>query len=140
MKATSYLINQAQIVSEVFENEAIIMNLSDGMYYTLSGTAAEVWVLIEANYNLDFIVDKIKSRHSVDTDTLREDVGSLISELLLDSIILPNSSTVDIVEEPERKDFGSYVKPKLNRHTDMAEIMAMDPPLPEINALSKTAQ
>lgn len=133
MGMDTYRVNEAAIVAELFDNEAIIMDLSDGLYYTLSGTAAEIWSLIEAGFSTVAMATHLSARHNVDLKTCEADVKALISELLEKSIILeatdaPAAGTV------EEGDYGPYGAPKVICHTDMAEVMAMDPPLPELTA------
>lgn len=138
MQETSFIVNHSHIISEVFDNEVILMNLSDGMYYTLSGTAAEIWVAIEANNTKSATVENLVKRHNTDKTSTEDDVDNLISELLEESIILPNPRLPGAISAIGEKNFGPYTTPKLLRHTDMAEIMTMDPPLPEISAAIKS--
>lgn len=139
MKNTSYLINRAVIISEVFDKEVIIMNLSDGIYYTLSGIAAEIWDLMEARYTAGAMAEYVSKRYDLDHTSSSDEVANFISDLLAEEIILEDPDTAASVGIVAPKDFGPYLKPELTRHTDMAEIMAMDPPLPELSAAGNRA-
>lgn len=136
---TSYKVNDAAIVAELFDNEAIIMDLSDGVYYTLSGTAAEVWSMIEAGLTRDDIVARLSSLHDVDAATCNSDLEPFFAELVERSIVLSSTEAPTSKGEVAEGAFGAYTAPTVICHTDMAEVMAMDPPLPELTAAGKTA-
>jgi hypothetical protein len=134
-----YIVNEAAIVAELFDNEAIIMDLSDGVYYTLSGTSAEIWSLIESGFDASEMATNLSTKHSVDLKTCEADVKALLAELLEKSIILETTDAPVSTPAAEDNDFGPYATPKVTCHTDMAEVMAMDPPLPELTAAGKTS-
>lgn len=133
MTLTAYRVNDAQIVAELFDNEAILMNLSNGSYFTLSGTAAEVWSMIEAGFDAEGMASRLVSKHGVDATQCRTDIDALMAALLNEQIVLETEAP-DSPADPGDADFGPYATPELTLHDDMAEIMAMDPPLPELTA------
>lgn len=133
MTLTGYRVNDAQIVAELFDNEAIVMNLSNGSYFTLSGTAAEVWSMIEAGFDSEGMAARLVSKHGVDASKCRADIDALMASLLNEQIVL-EAEAHNAPSDPGDADFGPYATPILTLHDDMAEIMAMDPPLPELTA------
>lgn len=131
MYNTAYRVNDSQIVAELFDNEAIVMNLNDGVYFTLSGTAAEIWSLIEAGLDAKSMVAWLTARHDVDAPQCRADLSALLEELVRNAVILESDAIQS--SEPSEGTFGPYSKPELTRHDDMSEVLAMDPPLPELS-------
>lgn len=139
MTSTSYKVNESAIVAEMFDTEAIVMNLTDGVYYTLSGTAAEIWSMIEAKYSVQAMAEHLSERHGVGLAVCTSEVTALLAELLDQSIILDAPDAPATEQKSIEADFGPYATPVLTRHDDMAEVMAMDPPLPELTANSATS-
>ncbi|MEM1399086.1 MAG: PqqD family protein [Pseudomonadota bacterium] len=134
-----YQVNDASIVADLFDNEAIIMNLNCGVYYTLSGTGAEIWVLIQAGHGSDEIVQNLCARYDLSETDCRADVDALVDQLLEKAIIVEVSEPVSGPSPVEVADFGPYVAPDLVEHTDMSDVLAMDPPLPTMNSAAKTS-
>lgn len=128
--APCYAINTQTVASEIFDSEAIVMNLSNAMYYTLNGTGAEIWTMIEQRQPRSRILDHLVGRYGVPLEQAREDLDALFVHLDEFGLIEP--------AEPVNADtsvltvyFGAYSKPELVHHDDMADVLAMDPPLPE---------
>src|SRR5580765_202543 len=46
-----YTIDEARVVSEIIDGEAIIVNLANGYYYSLDPPAAEIWGWLEAGWS-----------------------------------------------------------------------------------------
>lgn len=126
----AYGVNTGSVAAEVFDDEAIIMNLQDGMYYTISGVGAQIWSALEQSVSVDEIVEQMSAGFGISKDQAQADAAALFEELLKENLIVakddaaaPNRSAVAFS--------GQYEAPKLQHHDDMADVLAMDPPLPE---------
>ena len=40
-------VNRPTVISETIDGEAVVINLDSGHYYSLDGTAGEIWSLVE---------------------------------------------------------------------------------------------
>mgnify|MGYP001799685726 CR=1 FL=1 len=138
MPQKNYRVNDTQIVAELFDNEAIIMNLTDGVYFTLTGTGAEVWSLVEAGFDVEAMAQHMAAKHRVAVDQCASDVARLMDDLVDKAIVLPTEDPVEKTAVADI-DYGPSAAPELIHHSDMAEVMAMDPPLPELSAPGKPA-
>ena len=58
-----YTIDEARIVSEIIDGEAIIVNLANGYYYSLDPPAAEIWGWLEAGWSIADIISMIQDRY-----------------------------------------------------------------------------
>ena len=58
-----YTIDEARIVSEIIDGEAIIVNLANGYYYSLDPPAAEIWAWLQAGWSIAEIVSVIQERY-----------------------------------------------------------------------------
>ena len=54
--------NEKDVTTKVIDGEAIIINLANGMYYSLDKSGAVAWVLIGNGYTLDESADIVSSR------------------------------------------------------------------------------
>lgn len=121
-----------EIAAKVMDGEAIIINLANGIYYSMDKTGGLIWEMIQGRHSLEQTVTAVITRYDVSREQAERDIDQLIGELLQENLI---SVTEDIVaavsehqSEPEQK--LSYELPKLNIYRDMGDLLALDPPTP----------
>jgi len=128
--------NEEEVASKVVDGEAILINLTNGLYYSMDGVSGYVWALIMEGSSVDHMAGMLAERYPVDADEAREDVRLLVHELLAEGLITVNGgapSTEPV--EPPAGSTDAYEAPSLTRYDDMAEMFALDPPLPELPPL-----
>lgn len=136
---TRLRINDDEIAAEIVDSEAVVINLGTGMYYTLDGTGCEAWAMIERRLTLAEMSDALAARYRVERAAVLSDLKRLAEELL-------EQGLVRLTLEAGGADRGGapatglvpganpYAPPSLRRYTDMAEVLALDPPLPVLKA------
>jgi len=132
---TRLRINDDEIAAEIIDSEAVLINLGTGMYYTLDGTGCEVWAMIERRLTLAEMSDALAVRYRVERAGVLSDLKRLAGELLEEGLVrlTPEAGGADRVGDPATglsPDAATYAPPNLCRYTDMAEVLALDPPLP----------
>lgn len=123
--------NRDEVAAKVIDGEAIMMNLVNASYYSMDGAGADVWELIEQGRSLEEVIDWVTSSFDVEEETARSDVEALYAELLEEGLVLIGRS--DSVSEPTDmvpSDPRPYETPTLVKYTDMADLLALDPPMP----------
>ncbi len=127
-------INMGVTAAEVIDGEAVMINLSDGMYYTMDGIGAEVWLLLERGCSVRAMARWLSARHRVDEDRVLTDVGAVVDELVAAGLVLrdEHASVADEVEVEVAAAGPAipYVAPQVVRYSDMGDVLALDPPLP----------
>jgi hypothetical protein len=130
-------VNDESVAAKVIDGEAIIMNLSSGMYYSMDKVGAHVWSLIEEARTLADIASTISGRYGVSREMAEADLERLVSELLAENLVRvvdgngqPHSRSAVI--EPA---MHPYEAPVLQTHRDMVELLAIDPPMPELRTM-----
>lgn len=129
-----YRVNTDEIAAKVVDGEAILINLSNGIYYSLGGTGALVWALVERGHSGEEICAELGRRTKVDAETAAGDVSSLIEQFADESLIVPANDS-DVGPSPlddEFPEISSYSPPRLEKYTDMSDLLALDPPMPRI--------
>jgi hypothetical protein len=105
---------RSKVVSEQFEDEAIVVDLEKGSYYSFRGSAFGIWKMVEGGFNQDQIV--LNSDDQQETKTLLE---YLIKEELVDTDdVTPSSSPI------EGRISGI---PEYNKYDDMKDLLLLDP-------------
>lgn len=129
--------NEHQVASKVVDGEAILIDLSSGMYYSMEKVSGLVWSMIMAGSSIAIIADVIADRYSVPVAQAQEDVRALVEELLADNLVLVDKLRDELSSVPAVDGaVGPYERPRLLKYDDMAEMFALDPPLPELPPLS----
>ncbi len=61
--------------------EAMILNLSKGIYYSLDPVGARVWALIQEPRTFAELQDTLSKEYEVDADSLETDLRDLLHQL-----------------------------------------------------------
>jgi hypothetical protein len=128
-----FRINEKLVTSKMIDGEAIIINLGSGMYYSLDKTGGLVWLLIGGGYTIGEAADELISRFSVPVNQVREDLAHLVNDLVTHNLVLPAENDVAPASiELEAPTGEAYERPVLNCYDDMGDVLALDPPLPQV--------
>lgn len=72
----------ARQMSGTLEDETVVLNLADGMYYTLDPVAARIWELVQDDRTVGDIESALLAEFEVEPERCREDLARLLGELL----------------------------------------------------------
>jgi hypothetical protein len=123
--ASRFKINEKDVSAKVIDGEAIIINLASGKYYSLDKTGG--------GYSLDESADILSSHFSAPLGQVRDDLAKLLDDLLGQKLVVEVddvSSGIQVALRPPTGD--PYETPILNTYDDMGEVLALDPPLPQL--------
>lgn len=123
-----YNIYDNNIISDVFGEEVVLVNLESGVYYSLKYSAAQIWIRLINQYSPTEILTDLIQIYQVDENDLMSDINLFFTQLLEDKII-------KIASETEKKsiEFNSkgilvnYTSPVVEAFSDMQEILLLDP-------------
>ncbi|MEM7164174.1 MAG: PqqD family protein [Planctomycetota bacterium] len=131
-----FRVNTELVACEVVDGEAVIINLSNGMYYTMDLVGAEVWQMIEHGCDLGEIASAVATRYGVAADSVGHDLKELSQMLLSEELIVEaDADSVAPPDLPELSSGATYCKPALVSYADMNDVLALDPPLPELGVV-----
>jgi hypothetical protein len=134
-RATRYAI-QRKVVHEAFDDEVIVVNLESGSYYSVSGSGASIWKLIDSGATLPAVVQAVGATYQGDQAEIERAVGLFVDELRLERLIAPveraddarddDSATSDVTP-PLDADRPTFEAPVLEKYTDMEQLLLLDP-------------
>jgi len=124
-----YTIDEARIVSEIIDGEAVIVNLANGYYYSLDPPAAEIWGWLQSGWSVGEILSAIQDRYDCSGADPEAALRALIGTLVADDLVTPRMDPGDL---PEIGPAGSAEKrpfraPSLQRFEDMQGFLLVDP-------------
>jgi hypothetical protein len=129
--------NEVHVAAKVLDGEAIIINLSNGTYYSMDRVGGLIWEMIERRESLAATVAAIMARYDVSPERAQGDVQRLADQLIREGLVIltdkPASSeghqgTVCGQKLP-------YEPPELNVYRDMTDLLALDPPMPSLEEI-----
>ena len=129
------------IAVTVIDGEAIIVNLTTGVYYSMAGVGAEVWELVSRGLTAPAIAETLAARHEVEREAALEDTEQLIEKLLAEDLIASSQAepqpAIEAVQESARTE---YATPVLEIYRDMGDLLALDPPMPGLRDFAPLPQ
>lgn len=124
--------DHSKVAAKVMDGEAILINLANGLYFSVGGIGGFIWSLIEQQLSPCQIADRVSECYGVDRDRALTDVASLIGQLAEEGLVIPAMAGPAGAEEVTAcpPTAQTYEAPLLKRFDDMADMFALDPPLP----------
>ena len=121
-----------EIASKVIDGEAIIINLANGVYYSMEKVGALVWERLQAGYILGDVIGAVTDAYDVSPEQAESNVVELVEELLQETLVVPSENGASRGAEmiARQEDKLPYELPKLNIYRDMGDLLALDPPVP----------
>lgn len=121
-----------EVIAKIMDGEAVIINLSNGLYYSIDRAGGAMWEMIDAGHRLEDIAAAIAARYDVTGTRAETDVLRLATELLREGLValdghgeMPPPS-MEAVAQPKQP----YEPPELTAYRDMEDLLALDPPTP----------
>jgi hypothetical protein len=125
--------NDSEVAAKVIEGEAVFINLSNGTYYSMDKVGGFIWGLIKKNYSLGEMVRVITDHYDVSAEQAKTDLETLTTKLLEEDIVRVGkgqSPGEELIRPPTNR--LNYETPKLNTYRDMNDLLALDPPMPNL--------
>lgn len=75
------IIIESDIMMARLDDEAALLNMKSGKYFSLNATGVRVWELLEKSNETEEILAAMLKEYDVDQDILRQDLNQLVSRL-----------------------------------------------------------
>ncbi|MBA2708719.1 MAG: PqqD family protein [Gemmatimonadaceae bacterium] len=130
MAGAGFAVNP-QVLHESIDDEVIIIDLSTGSYYSLRGSAAEIWRLLArfSGATSAELVDALGTGDDGDQDietVVSRFVGELCEEKLVSRVAAADGlRTAPLL--PEGNGRSSFEPPIIEKYTDMQDLVLLDP-------------
>jgi hypothetical protein len=70
------------VLYEMLEDEAVLLNLSTEHYFTLDDVGTRMWQLLVEHRHPDRVVEAMLAEYATDEATVRRDLANLLAQLL----------------------------------------------------------
>ncbi len=126
-EAAHYRIASTEIVSDVIDGEAVVVNLSTGAYYTLNATGAVVWDLARRGCSRAELHAAAGELLGGDAGAIRDGCDAFLGRLLDEGLIVAGS---ELASAPVARAAAApipFAPPALVKYTDMEDLLSLDP-------------
>lgn len=79
---TEPLVKRTAAFSETaIDGEVVLLNLADGTFFSLIGTAAEIWPLIDGSRTRDTLLIDLAKSHGEEPDAIAAELDAFLADL-----------------------------------------------------------
>jgi Coenzyme PQQ synthesis protein D (PqqD) len=121
-----FVLNSPAVIGESIDGEVMVINLVNGIYYNLAGTAAAVWPLLTAGVPIQLIIDHVAQASAADPATIATDLAAFADQLLAEAIVRVVDEAQPVSSMPVMA-AATYTGFALNRYDDMRALLVVDP-------------
>lgn len=123
-------VDPNRVVAESLDDEVMVVNLDTGYYYVIDGTGAVLWEWFAAGATHDETVAELGRRYAGDRADMAVAATDFLAQLVGEELLQPSLAD-DPVDLPDRRPPSdprpAFTPPSMLRHTDMANLIQMDP-------------
>ena len=128
-------INASRVSYETIDGEVLIVNFENGNYYSLRGTAAEIWSIVEGGAQVGDIVEAVDHRYRGDRGHMEEAIHTFVDELRNEALLVQENGAASERSAGPRLGLGTnddeerpaFEVPVLEKHTDVRDLLVLDP-------------
>lgn len=117
-------LSSPQVVAEVIDGEAIILDLRAGSYFATEGVGAVAWTAVVEGSSSERVVASASAFYG-DAPAAGDDVAALLEAMLAAGLLVTSDEAP--VEGGDLPWPADYVTPHLERHDDLQDMMQLDP-------------
>jgi hypothetical protein len=126
----SRYITNPDVIHETIDGETIIIDLRTGTYFSLLGSGPVIWHALAGAPTLEEVEAAVEARCAPGGADLRPAVKGFLDELEREQLVaLSDDAAADAAPagSPETGERVPFETPKLERFTDMQDIILLDP-------------
>jgi hypothetical protein len=75
------------VVTELDDQEAVLLHLGTKMYYTLNETGIRIWQLLSEGHSISEASDGIHNEYDITPDAAQKSVLSITQELIVEKLV-----------------------------------------------------
>jgi len=120
----AYKLAEVSVVTEVIDGEAIIVDMRNGCYFSTDGLGARLWQAVLAGVSREVLVSAVAAAYPAAPEApeaARAFLDALVDNNLLVAV---DATPAEIVFDLGG---GAYAAPALERHSDMQDLIMLDP-------------
>jgi hypothetical protein len=115
----------------VLDGEVVVVNLDNGSYYILQGTASAIWQMLAAGRSVAEIAGLLSRHDGSDAAAVESAVADFVGQLTREALLVAatgGQQPVPGIDDRQWDTRGApFSPPVMYRYTDMQALIQMDP-------------
>lgn len=123
--AVQVAVNRPIVASETRDGEAIVMHHGTGTFFDADGSGGFLWEMIERGNTVAGLSAALADAYRLPLDVATEATTSFLADLRRHDLVVHGGTAPfdGYIPVPT----GSFSKPELRVHTDLADMLLLDP-------------
>lgn len=119
------IARRPDVIDEVFDGEAVLVNLRTGRYFALDRSASELWTALAPGVTHAELVTALAGAHGIAPAAVAAAAGPFLARLTLEELIVVEGE----LPRPggEATAAGTFAPPTLEAFADMEDLLLLDP-------------
>jgi hypothetical protein len=123
----AFEINAPDVVHEVIDGEAIMINMTTGSYYSLDGVGAAVWESLQQGpASSASIAAALQPAFDAEDRLLEAEIAKFLQELRVEGLLRP-ATAAPVSPRPLQVEPQPFSTPVLHKYTDLEALLLIDP-------------
>jgi hypothetical protein len=123
-----FRLNSPQVVAETIEDEAIVVNLSTGTYYSVKGDSILLWNAIVGGASVDEIAEVAAEMTQESRQTAAAAVDRFCESLVREGLVVERDAGDDTAAKVDLSGGGrGMLEPSFETYADMQDLILLDP-------------
>ena len=124
---THYQVNSKNVISELIENELVVIDISRGVYYSIAGSGTAIWKAIEAQASLKDMLEMFAINQPQDAEDIQSSRMEFVNRLLKENLIIEDTSNPTKEHSlPASTTRLSFTPPGIEKYDDLKELILLD--------------
>jgi hypothetical protein len=127
--STRYRINRPRVIAQEIDGEVVAIDLHTGNYYSLRGSAAQIWEVLEGGASAAEVAAALTGRYDVEDGELPDAVESFVQQLVSEELLAPAPEEAPHPVPPGQAAAPgeTFEAPVLEKFEDMQDLILLDP-------------
>jgi hypothetical protein len=128
-----FKINEPEVIQEIIEGEAVLVNLETGAYYNTDKVGASILHHIGRGETVNQIINNIADEYDGNQEEIKNGINQMIERLQQEDLIVPNDGEPSEHGSSSSTNIHShggtlvFEEPVLHKYTDMQDLLLLDP-------------
>lgn len=127
--ATRLRLLDEEVAAKVFNGEAVLIHLATGVYYSLDGAGARAFELLHDGHPIGAVGRALAQEYAAPPAACAEDLRGLADALMAEGLMVAADGAGPTEAPLSVPPVGPYAPLELRSFRDMADLIALDPPI-----------